>query len=855
MHPVAWQALPLPGRRAHGRTTPTSLFGSLPVLLGTCFLLVPGLAGAQIMAERYTALALTAPEPPEPSPLHPDLLSTNLGPLPEDGRPLRALQVPRFLRPTHDGSFGFDDFLVLGDHPTVTFTLRVDDAEETWQRTATRVVAGHLVSVFRPRWAPQLLRSTLRRARWGVDRQRIYWGELHVPGATRGTHVWLSIVPPNIPESPVVQIDDSVQFASHVVNIRDSDFGDSRLEDGDFQLDLPEITNRFYEHFRDEYEVIAVLSHAEQYSSNWGAFHRNVRNDISGIGLPLFDRSADYGSAGVLQAVEFYKGNGAWAEWSVVLHEQGHQYGENSRAWESLRPPLDRRGLSPSGHTPLLFPGAVTYGAVLFGDVRVARQHDRFEIERTLPLVTYHPLTLYRMGLVPAAAVPDMLVFRDQGQFGAAWNVRPAPGTLVTGETSQVAINDLVAVDGVRRGPAARRIRRAVVVVSRGGLVPKGQMDVLNYFARRLGASSGVTSWNRYPSFAEATGGRATMTTDIRPLRRQAAPPSSSEVGCAKVGTRALIGVTLDREIGGCLRTGDTLRVSGRLTLDDRDDYDTFCLHFRRYPNADDGDRLFRCASLGGDDRFTLEVTFPVHRPGGYQLEAYAYWPGSGRQPALSNYTGAIELLPRVDGGPGNRPPVAVGTLADQSMRVGGVAEVVVGGAFRDPDGDPLTYEATSSAPAVASVQVSGSTVTVRAGAAGIATVTVTATDVSGSNTTTTLAFRVTVAGAPVLTFTDDPILPGVTPIKAVHFTELRQRIDALRSAAGLLRFSWTDPVLRAGVTPVRRVHLLELRSALSEAYEAAGRAAPRWTDASPASTPIRAAHVTELRAAVLALE
>ena len=105
--------------------------------------------------------------------------------------------------------------------------------------------------------------------------------------------------------------------------------------------------------------------------------------------------------------------------------------------------------------------------------------------------------------------------------------------------------------------------------------------------------------------------------------------------------------------------------------------------------------------------------------------------------------------------------------------------------------------------------------------------------------------------------FTDDPLVPGLTPIKAVHFTELRTRIDALRSTAGLARFSWTDAVLRVGVTRVRRVHLLELRTALTEAYSASGRAAPRWTDASPAvgSTPIRAAHVTELRAAVLELE
>ena len=69
-----------------------------------------------------------------------------------------------------------------------------------------------------------------------------------------------------------------------------------------------------------------------------------------------------------------------------------------------------------------------------------------------------------------------------------------------------------------------------------------------------------------------------------------------------------------------------------------------------------------------------------------------------------------------------------------------------------------------------------------------------------------------------------------MTPVEAVHFTELRARIDALRSAGGLARFSWTGPALRAGVTRVRRV--LELRSALAEAYVAEGRTAPRWTDA-----------------------
>ena len=105
--------------------------------------------------------------------------------------------------------------------------------------------------------------------------------------------------------------------------------------------------------------------------------------------------------------------------------------------------------------------------------------------------------------------------------------------------------------------------------------------------------------------------------------------------------------------------------------------------------------------------------------------------------------------------------------------------------------------------------------------------------------------------------FTDDPLVPGVTPVKAVHFRELRTRIDALRTGAGLPAFAWTDRALTPGVTAVRRVHLTELRTALDAAYAAAGQPSPAYTDAAirPGTTPIRAAHVTELRTAVVELE
>ena len=222
---------------------------------------------------------------------------------------------------------------------------------------------------------------------------------------------------------------------------------------------------------------------------------------------------------------------------------------------------------------------------------------------------------------------------------------------------------------------------------------------------------------------------------------------------------------------------------------------------------------------------------------------------------AVLNATGPAVALWRDPPAAPNRAPTAAGTLPDRKLILDGTLNVDVSRAFVEPDGDPLTYAASSSATSVVTVRVAGARVTLTAMGAGTATIRVTATDSGGLSASQ--SFTVTVGASVSVSFTDDPIVPGVTPVRGVHFTELRARIDAVREAAGLGRFPWTDPVLTAGVTPVRLVHLLELREALAAAYTAAGRAGPPYTDAAPVAgtTPIRAAHLTELRAAVVAME
>ena len=201
-----------------------------------------------------------------------------------------------------------------------------------------------------------------------------------------------------------------------------------------------------------------------------------------------------------------------------------------------------------------------------------------------------------------------------------------------------------------------------------------------------------------------------------------------------------------------------------------------------------------------------------------------------------------------------SQPPQSTGPIPAQTLLAGGGgASVNVAPYFTDPNGDALTYAAVSSRNnVVTAAVVEDSIVTLTPVAVGTAGVTVTATDPAGLSATQVMTVTVRVATG----FTDHPLVSGVTPVKAVHFRELRTRINALRRAGGLPAFAWTDPTLRPGVTPVRAVHLTELRTALTAAYVATGRPSPAWTDAAAtAGTPVRAVHIGELRAAVVTLE
>ena len=96
---------------------------------------------------------------------------------------------------------------------------------------------------------------------------------------------------------------------------------------------------------------------------------------------------------------------------------------------------------------------------------------------------------------------------------------------------------------------------------------------------------------------------------------------------------------------------------------------------------------------------------------------------------------------------PTNRPPKVASAIPAQSVVAGGSLSVKVSPHFSDPDGDKLTYLASSSDLNAATVSVSANTVFVRGVSKGTADVTVTARDPSGAEVKQ--KFKVTVTAPP----------------------------------------------------------------------------------------------------------
>jgi exo-beta-1,3-glucanase (GH17 family) len=102
-------------------------------------------------------------------------------------------------------------------------------------------------------------------------------------------------------------------------------------------------------------------------------------------------------------------------------------------------------------------------------------------------------------------------------------------------------------------------------------------------------------------------------------------------------------------------------------------------------------------------------------------------------------------------------------------------------------------------------------------------------------------------AVASTTSFDDDPPIPQLTLVRAVHAAQLRSSIDQFRALAGLGAMNWGESIAAGG--PVRAAHITEMRSALDAARSALALPALSYANTlTVGTTPIRAIDVIELR-------
>jgi hypothetical protein len=550
-----------------------------------------------------------------------------------DGRVGSWVQEPAILTADYDGAVVLRDFMVFGDVPTARFVPWVDPSVdqpevETWTRTETRRVGGRTVSIFNPSWSGARIAKFFWSNRWGWDDGGIYWGEF-LPGDVQPGSGWgitLRIASRALPRVSVTRLGDDVQYSSHVVNLVMPTFGDGFAGD-DRGFELEQVAQRFYRDFEDTYDTLAIVPEAG-YTASYEAYHRNVRQEVRGIGASLFDNSANYGSARRLQSVELFV-NTTFTAADTTSHELVHQWGSY---FDWTRLAAIGPHAAASAHDPLWTQGETIIGAVLQPWRRVEPAADGWQIGLTPAPSKLHPYTLYAMGLLPKESVPTVDVFENQAQFSPTWVWTPAVGTTVTGASRSVTVFNVIGMHGERSGPVPSVWQRATIVVSRDRLLSQREMDYWTFFAARAEdpAGTGVVSYDGVGSFESATSGLVDVQSDIRPLR---APPivEPFAVDGRPFDRDDVRTIQFDQGLPSRFDVGRSIAFSGTVKAADRSDVSDILIRLWKYGGTT-SDAIRIDGRVTGSSTFRMERQFNASQRGVYLMQVYLFWPGSGPQ-------------------------------------------------------------------------------------------------------------------------------------------------------------------------------------------------------------------------------
>ncbi|MBI3070607.1 MAG: hypothetical protein HYY84_00630 [Deltaproteobacteria bacterium] len=258
-----------------------------------------------------------------------------------------------------------------------------------------------------------------------------------------------------------------------------------------------DVAKRYYQYFKDDVDWFYLIS--DEAFGMVGAYgvHINVRNAADGVGQQKFDMSRGYGSTSVLQGISWinYSTNGAY------LHETMHQWGVHLDPSFGFSRDSHWGNADVDGHIG----GFSSEGFVDHGDGTYTYKWGQTGGDRG----PYGKIELYLMGLIPKADVPPIRVLMSPVTRISSTN---DGATVRAAALKTWTIDDIIAKHGERApGPAtSQKAFRAAFVVVSDEPADDAFMTYLDLRAALTGAAQGDSlTW----SFAQATGGRATLDT------------------------------------------------------------------------------------------------------------------------------------------------------------------------------------------------------------------------------------------------------------------------------------------------------------------------------------------------------
>ena len=287
---------------------------------------------------------------------------------------------------------------------------------------------------------------------------------------------------------------------------------------GQSDIDLIALAKHFYQTHSDNYDQLMIFTDTSVVSGNTFSYESTVANEIRGIGVPIYNSSADFGSAGRLRSVVMMdtlskfpdnptqKFLGENNTLSVMGQEAGHR-------WLAFMQFRDVNGRNSSA----LLGRDLAHWSFFFNSEASVMEGNKIDdlgggAFRTVDAVKrYSALDQYAMGLLSPSQVPDFFYVDSPTNVVPRRDATSAPeiGVTFSGTRRDLKIEDVIAAMGARNPTASNssRVHRQafIYLVSGGAAVDQTQVTKVDTIRR---------AWVTF--FAQATSNRMKVETTLK---------------------------------------------------------------------------------------------------------------------------------------------------------------------------------------------------------------------------------------------------------------------------------------------------------------------------------------------------